>query len=203
MTGPSSISRPSTSPLTNTDAASSSTSADNKASTTSAAHAGPKADASLAGTLIGGIALAHAHGRHAIAYGVDSGAMTAALTRFVERNAQGGLVIARNDAARMQLAALGVAGLDVVAHPQSASMPPMPMTAVNRRTSKAARMRKRFMSISTGDKRYRYHNRFRTKQLDTIRNAAWGNARMRGGAAASACVRDSCVRFADSGSHAA
>jgi polysaccharide pyruvyl transferase WcaK-like protein len=64
---------------------------------------------SLAGTLIGGIALAHAHGRHAIAYGVDSGAMTAALSRFVERNAQGGLVIARNDAARAQLAGLGIA----------------------------------------------------------------------------------------------
>ncbi|MGV2292977.1 polysaccharide pyruvyl transferase family protein [Trinickia sp. YCB016] len=64
---------------------------------------------SLAGTLIGGIALAHAHGRHAIAYGVDSGAMTGALTRFVERNAQGGLVMARNEAARMQLAGLGIA----------------------------------------------------------------------------------------------
>jgi hypothetical protein len=56
MTGPSSISRPSTSPLTNTDAASSSTSADNKAFTTSVAQSGPKADASLGGlpTMNGG-----------------------------------------------------------------------------------------------------------------------------------------------------
>ncbi|QCP52313.1 hypothetical protein FAZ95_24340 [Trinickia violacea] len=64
---------------------------------------------SLAGTLIGGVALAHAHGRRAIAYGVDSGAMTGTLTRFVERNAQGGLVIARNEAARVQLEGLGIA----------------------------------------------------------------------------------------------
>lgn len=63
---------------------------------------------SLAGVLIGGIALAHAHGRPAIAYGVDSGTMSAALTRFVERNAEGGEVICRNDAARRQLASLGV-----------------------------------------------------------------------------------------------
>ncbi|MFM0009414.1 polysaccharide pyruvyl transferase family protein [Paraburkholderia sediminicola] len=63
---------------------------------------------SLAGVLIGGIALAHAHRRPAIAYGVDSGTMSAALTRFVERNAQAGEVIFRNDAARAQLASLGV-----------------------------------------------------------------------------------------------
>ncbi|SOE98514.1 Polysaccharide pyruvyl transferase family protein WcaK [Burkholderia sp. OK233] len=63
---------------------------------------------SLAGVLIGGIALAHAHGRPAIAYGVDSGTMSTALTRFVERNAQAGEVICRNDAARKQLASLGV-----------------------------------------------------------------------------------------------
>lgn len=63
---------------------------------------------SLAGVLIGGIALAHAHGRAALAYGVDSGAMSAALTRFVERHAQAGEVICRNDAARAQLASLGV-----------------------------------------------------------------------------------------------
>ncbi|MFM0594555.1 polysaccharide pyruvyl transferase family protein [Paraburkholderia dilworthii] len=63
---------------------------------------------SLAGVLIGGLALAHAHGRPAIAYGVDSGTMSAALTRFVERNADGGEIICRNDAARQQLASLGV-----------------------------------------------------------------------------------------------
>ncbi|MFM0076320.1 polysaccharide pyruvyl transferase family protein [Paraburkholderia sediminicola] len=63
---------------------------------------------SLAGVLIGGIALAHAHRRPAIAYGVDSGTMSTALTRFVERNAQAGEVIFRNDAARTQLASLGV-----------------------------------------------------------------------------------------------
>ena len=63
---------------------------------------------SLAGVLIGGIALAHAHRRPAIAYGVDSGTMSTALTRFVERNAQAGEVICRNDAARVQLASLGV-----------------------------------------------------------------------------------------------
>ncbi|MGF6768174.1 polysaccharide pyruvyl transferase WcaK-like protein [Paraburkholderia sp. GAS199] len=64
---------------------------------------------SLAGVLIGGVALAHAHGRPAIAYGVDSGTMSTALTRFVERNAGAGEVVCRNEAAREQLAALGVA----------------------------------------------------------------------------------------------
>ncbi len=63
---------------------------------------------SLAGILIGGIALADAHGRPAIAYGVDSGAMSPALTRFVTRNAARGQVICRNEAARAQLAPLGV-----------------------------------------------------------------------------------------------
>jgi polysaccharide pyruvyl transferase WcaK-like protein len=64
---------------------------------------------SLAGTLIGGIALAHAHGRCAIAYGVDSGAMSEPLTRFVKRNAGAGHVMGRNDAACAQLAELGIA----------------------------------------------------------------------------------------------
>jgi hypothetical protein len=56
MPGPSSISRPATSPLTNTEATSSSTSADNKTSTTNAAHTGPKAGATLGGlpTMNGG-----------------------------------------------------------------------------------------------------------------------------------------------------
>ncbi|RKE40042.1 polysaccharide pyruvyl transferase WcaK-like protein [Paraburkholderia sp. BL23I1N1] len=63
---------------------------------------------SLAGVLIGGIALAHAHGRPAIAYGVDSGTMSVALTRFVERNTEAGEIICRNEAARAQLASLGV-----------------------------------------------------------------------------------------------
>jgi polysaccharide pyruvyl transferase WcaK-like protein len=63
---------------------------------------------SLAGVLIGGIALAHAHERPAIAYGVDSGRMSVALTRFVERNAEAGEINCRNEAARAQLASLGV-----------------------------------------------------------------------------------------------
>ncbi|MFP6560927.1 polysaccharide pyruvyl transferase family protein [Paraburkholderia sp. B3] len=64
---------------------------------------------SLAGVLVGGIALARAHGRPALAYGVDSGAMSEALTRFVRRNAShGARVICRNDAACTQLDALGV-----------------------------------------------------------------------------------------------
>ncbi|MGV2292949.1 hypothetical protein AAHK20_29870 [Trinickia sp. YCB016] len=48
MTGPSSISRPTTSPVTSTGTTSS-TSADTKTSTTATAHAGPKADAALDG----------------------------------------------------------------------------------------------------------------------------------------------------------
>lgn len=63
---------------------------------------------SLAGALIGGVALAHAHGCEAIAYGVDGGAMSAPLQAFVRRNAARGVVICRNDAARAQLAELGV-----------------------------------------------------------------------------------------------
>ncbi len=63
---------------------------------------------SLSGALIGGIALAQAHGCAALAYGVDSGAMSAPLQDFVRHNASRGLVICRNDAARMQLARLGV-----------------------------------------------------------------------------------------------
>jgi polysaccharide pyruvyl transferase WcaK-like protein len=63
---------------------------------------------SLAGSLIGGVALAHAHGCVAVAYGVDSGAMSAPLQGFVRRNAGRGLVICRNGAARAQLAQLGV-----------------------------------------------------------------------------------------------
>jgi polysaccharide pyruvyl transferase WcaK-like protein len=63
---------------------------------------------SLAGILIGGVALAHAHGRPAIAYGVDSGAMSEVLTRFVTRNGGRGHIICRNDAAGVHLAGLGV-----------------------------------------------------------------------------------------------
>jgi hypothetical protein len=64
----------------------------------------------LAAVLIGGLALAQAHGRLAVAYGVDSGTMSDTLTRFVQRNAvQGGQVICRNDAACAQLATLSVA----------------------------------------------------------------------------------------------
>jgi len=63
---------------------------------------------SLAGALIGGIALAHAHGCAAVAYGVDSGAMSAPLQDFVRHNATRGLVVCRNEAARAQLARLGV-----------------------------------------------------------------------------------------------
>lgn len=65
---------------------------------------------SLAGMLIGGVALAHAQGCPAASYGVDSGTMSASLQRFVRRNAQRGLVICRNDAACAQLAELGVSG---------------------------------------------------------------------------------------------
>lgn len=63
---------------------------------------------SLAGTLIGGVALAHVHGCLAVSYGVDSGAMSAPLQGFVRRNAQRGVVVCRNAAARAQLAQLGV-----------------------------------------------------------------------------------------------
>jgi polysaccharide pyruvyl transferase WcaK-like protein len=64
----------------------------------------------LAAVLIGGLALAQAHGRLALAYGVDSGTMSETLTRFVQRNAaHSGQVICRNDAACAQLAVLGVA----------------------------------------------------------------------------------------------
>lgn len=63
---------------------------------------------SLAGILIGGVALADAHGRPAIAYGVDSGTMSAALTRFVTRNAARGQILCRNETARAHLAPLGV-----------------------------------------------------------------------------------------------
>ncbi len=65
---------------------------------------------SLAGMLIGGVALAHARGCPAVSYGVDSGTMSASLQRFVRRNAQRGLVICRNDAACAQLTELGVSG---------------------------------------------------------------------------------------------
>ncbi|MEW6343384.1 MAG: polysaccharide pyruvyl transferase family protein [Paraburkholderia sp.] len=64
---------------------------------------------SLAGALIGGVALAAAHGRLGIAYGVDSGSQSAALLSFVRCNAKLGHVIARNEAARHELLALGVA----------------------------------------------------------------------------------------------
>jgi polysaccharide pyruvyl transferase WcaK-like protein len=64
---------------------------------------------SLTGILIGGIALAAALGRTAIAYGVDSGTMSPALLAFVQRNAGLGHVIARNEAARIELRSLGIA----------------------------------------------------------------------------------------------
>ena len=66
---------------------------------------------SLAGTLLGGLGLAAAHGARAIAYGVDSGRMSTALAAFARSTAEGVTVIARNDAARAQLAGLGIAAL--------------------------------------------------------------------------------------------
>lgn len=88
----------------------------------------------LAGVLIGGVALAHAHGRPAIAYGVDSGAMTDALTRFVKRNAaHGGYVIGRNDAACAQLEALGVATMRGCDTAWTYRAPPLPLHSVNSR----------------------------------------------------------------------
>ncbi|MDR3096685.1 MAG: polysaccharide pyruvyl transferase family protein [Paraburkholderia sp.] len=67
---------------------------------------------SLAGILIGGVALARAYGLPAIAYGVDSGTMSEPLTRFVRRNAaQGGHVMCRNAQARAHLRELGVASM--------------------------------------------------------------------------------------------
>jgi len=63
----------------------------------------------LAGILIGGVALAAAHGSRAFAYGVDSGKMTDALTRFARQSAAGVDILCRNDAAMRDLAALGIA----------------------------------------------------------------------------------------------
>ncbi|HVW50626.1 MAG TPA: polysaccharide pyruvyl transferase family protein [Trinickia sp.] len=63
----------------------------------------------LAGILIGGVALAVAHGSRAFAYGVDSGKMTGALTRFAQQSADGVDILCRNDAAGRDLAALGIA----------------------------------------------------------------------------------------------
>ncbi|MFM0315465.1 polysaccharide pyruvyl transferase family protein [Paraburkholderia nemoris] len=62
----------------------------------------------LAGILIGGTALAVAHGGRAFAYGVDSGKMTDALTRFAQQSANDVDILCRNDAARCDLAALGI-----------------------------------------------------------------------------------------------
>ncbi len=70
---------------------------------------------SLAGILVGGVALAAALGRVAISYGVDSGTMSPVLEDFVRRNAALGHVIVRNEAARIELQSLGiecVAGAD-------------------------------------------------------------------------------------------
>jgi len=64
---------------------------------------------SLAGILIGGLALAQAHGCAAIAYGIDSGTISAPLERFVRHNAARSTVICRNEAARTQLAGFGIA----------------------------------------------------------------------------------------------
>ncbi|WP_321901180.1 polysaccharide pyruvyl transferase family protein [Paraburkholderia tropica] len=64
---------------------------------------------SLSGILIGGVALAHAYGLPAVSYGVDSGAMSEPLTRFVAHHAaRAGHVICRNAQARVQLRELGV-----------------------------------------------------------------------------------------------
>ncbi|MBN3812207.1 polysaccharide pyruvyl transferase family protein [Paraburkholderia sp. Ac-20347] len=64
---------------------------------------------SLSGILIGGVALAHAYGLPAVSYGVDSGAMSEPLTRFVAHHAaRTGHVICRNAQAREQLRELGV-----------------------------------------------------------------------------------------------
>jgi polysaccharide pyruvyl transferase WcaK-like protein len=63
---------------------------------------------SLAGMLLGGVALAAAHGRQAFAYGVDSGAMSTPLSAFARGSAAGVRVFARNGAAREQLAQLGI-----------------------------------------------------------------------------------------------
>ncbi|MFM0670882.1 polysaccharide pyruvyl transferase family protein [Paraburkholderia sediminicola] len=62
----------------------------------------------LAALLIGGAALAAAYGRPAFAYGIDSGAMTPALTRFAQQTADGVEILCRNEAAREALAALGI-----------------------------------------------------------------------------------------------
>ncbi|MFC0402409.1 polysaccharide pyruvyl transferase family protein [Paraburkholderia rhizosphaerae] len=63
----------------------------------------------LAGMLIGGVALAAAHGALACAYGVDAGAMTPRLTRFAAANATDALVFCRSSGASRQLDALGIA----------------------------------------------------------------------------------------------
>ncbi|HEY4352537.1 MAG TPA: polysaccharide pyruvyl transferase family protein [Paraburkholderia sp.] len=63
----------------------------------------------LAGMLIGGVALADAHGALACAYGVDAGAMTPRLTRFAAANAAHAVVFCRSAGAARHLAALGIA----------------------------------------------------------------------------------------------
>jgi polysaccharide pyruvyl transferase WcaK-like protein len=63
---------------------------------------------SLAGTLIGGLGLAAAHGALAVAYGVDSGRMSSSLTAFARAMARDVTVITRNECAREDLHALGI-----------------------------------------------------------------------------------------------
>ncbi|MET0383868.1 MAG: polysaccharide pyruvyl transferase family protein [Burkholderiaceae bacterium] len=63
----------------------------------------------FAGQLIGALGIAAAHGQRAIAYGVDSGRMSDALTAFALENAADVTVVTRNEAARAQLGAIGIA----------------------------------------------------------------------------------------------
>lgn len=66
---------------------------------------------SLAGILVGGLALAAAQGARAVAYGVDSGRMSEALADFACATAEGVIVVTRNEAARAALARLGIRAL--------------------------------------------------------------------------------------------
>jgi polysaccharide pyruvyl transferase WcaK-like protein len=61
----------------------------------------------LAGSLIGGVSLADAHGALACAYGVDTGTMSARLETFVASSLSGALVYCRSRAALERLGALG------------------------------------------------------------------------------------------------
>jgi polysaccharide pyruvyl transferase WcaK-like protein len=63
----------------------------------------------LAGSLIGGVSLADAHGALACAYGVDTGMMQARLDRFVSSCVSGALVYCRSHTAFERLSTLGLA----------------------------------------------------------------------------------------------